>query len=141
MLFGYFLARILKILLSYLKSALLNFVYLQNLIKKLKCQDSGPEMPDLGIFDSNVKIILSYSKSPPSHLSNCKIWPGNKNAQIWDQKSFIWIFLTKNVLFGYVSVRILKILVPYLKSTSSSLSISKIGPLDQILILVFLAGI
>ena len=85
-------------------------------------------MPDLGIFGWNVRIILSYSKSAPSHLSNCKIWPENKNAQIWYQKSFIWIFLTKNVFFGYVSVRILRILVPYLKSTSSSLSFSKIGP-------------
>ena len=32
------------------------------------------------------------------------------------------------MLFGYFWARILKILVPYLKSASSSWSISKIGP-------------
>ena len=42
------------------------------------------------------------------------------------KKRLIWAFLTKNVLFGYFWSRILKILLSYLKSASSSLSIFKI---------------
>ena len=37
-------------------------------------------------------------------------------------------FEIKNVLFGYISARILKILLSYLKSSSCSLSFYKIGP-------------
>ena len=36
--------------------------------------------------------------------------------------SFWGVFLTKNVLFGYFWTRILKMLLPYLKSAPSNLS-------------------
>ena len=74
------------------------FVYLQNLAEKQKCLNLGTKML-LGIFDQKcliwiflfknalfgyfwgriLKILLSYLKSAPSNLSNCKILRKNKN--------------------------------------------------------------
>ena len=51
---------------------------------------------------------MSYLKSVPSNLCNCKILLRNKNAKIWEQKDHFWVFLTKNALFGYFWARILK---------------------------------
>ena len=45
----------------------------------------------------NFKKPLSYLKSEPSNLSNCKVLRRNKNAYIWDKKSLIWVFSTKNL--------------------------------------------
>ena len=36
-------------------------------------------------------------------MSNCKIM--RKKCPIWDQKSLIWVFLTKNAVFGYFWAR------------------------------------
>ena len=65
----------------------------------------------------NSKTVLLYLKSTPSNLSTWKIWGKTKTSK----------FGIQNVLFGYVWAIILKILYSYLKSASSSLSISKIG--------------
>ena len=60
-LFGYFWARILNILLSYKKLAPSNFVYLESFSKKLKCLNLGPQMPYLGAFglefENNIAIF------------------------------------------------------------------------------------
>ena len=37
-------------------------------------------------WDRNFKKLLSYLKSVPSNLSNCKISWKNKHSLIWDQK-------------------------------------------------------
>ena len=51
-----------------------------------------------GYFRARIlKKLLSYLKSAPSNLSNCKILRKTKNAQIWDQKCLIWVFLGKNL--------------------------------------------
>ena len=58
----------------------LKFVYLQSFTEKQKCLNLGPKMSDLGIFGLDLKTMLSYLKSTPSNLSNCKISRKNKNA-------------------------------------------------------------
>ena len=65
-------------------------------------------MPYLGIFDQKfliwvfcariLKILLSYLKSAPSNLSNCKILRKKKQTK----------FETKNALYGLFWARILK---------------------------------
>ena len=45
--------------------------------------------------------MLSYLKVAPSNLPHCKILWRNKNASIENQKFLIWIFVTKNAIFGY----------------------------------------
>ena len=53
-----------------------------------------PRMSYLGIFGYEfLKKLLSYLKSAPSNLSNCKSLRKNKNAWICDQKCLIWVFL------------------------------------------------
>ena len=74
----------------------LKFVYLQNFTEKQKCLNLGPKTPDLGILGWNLKTILSYLKSAPSNLSDCKILRKNKSAWIWDQKYLVCVFLGKN---------------------------------------------
>ena len=74
-----------------------------------------------------LKELLSYFKSAPSNLNICKISRKNKNAKIWDQKYLIWIFLTKNAIFGYFWTTILKELSSYLKSAPSNLFTCKIS--------------
>ena len=91
----------------------LEFVYCQNLAEKQKCLNLGPKRLYLGIFGQKcfiwvfltrnalfgyfwariLKILLSYLKSAPSNLGNCKILRKNKNTKIWDQKCLIWVFL------------------------------------------------
>ena len=44
-----------------------------------------------------------------------------------DQKRLIWVFLTKNSLFGYFGTRDLKKLLSNLKSAHSNLPTSKIS--------------
>ena len=59
-------------------------VKLQNFVKKKKCLNLGPKIPILSIFDQKCfiwvflgkkfkKKLLSYLKSVPLSLSNCKI--------------------------------------------------------------------
>ena len=42
------------------------------------------------------KAVLLYLKSTQSNLPTWKIRQKNKNAQIWNQKSFSWVFLGDN---------------------------------------------
>ena len=51
---------------------------------------------------------MSYLKSTPSNLSNCKIWRKNEKDQNLWPKIFYWVFLTKNAFFGYFRARIKK---------------------------------
>ena len=86
--------------------------------KNKKCLNLEPKMPywvfltknaQFGCFGAKIlKKLLSYLQSAPSNLSNCKISRKNKNAQISDQECLIWVFLTKNALFGYSRARILR---------------------------------
>ena len=64
----------------------------------------------------NLKIILSYLKSGPSTLLNCK----------FREKMIIPRFGTENALFGYFWAEIYKQYLPYLKLAPSNLSIRKI---------------
>ena len=61
-------------------------------------------MPYFGFFVVEFKKLLSYLKSAPSTLSNCKILQNNKNAKIWDPKRHIWVILGQNfkTLFSYL---------------------------------------
>ena len=110
-LFGLFLARILK---NY--DHIWNQHFRISVVAKFceggKCLNLGPKMPYLGIFDGKCLIwafltknalfgkfsvrifkkLLSYLKSAPLNLSNCKILWRNKTAKIWDQKCLIWVF-------------------------------------------------
>ena len=63
------------------------------------------------------KILVSYLKVAPSNLLDCNFLQRNKNAQIWDQKCLIWIFL------GWNS----KTILSRLKSAPSNLSNCKIS--------------
>ena len=60
-LFWYFWARILKKTNVIFEISTLKFVYLQNFMKKQKCLNFGPKMPDLGIlgleFENNIVIF------------------------------------------------------------------------------------
>ena len=47
---GYFWARILKLTIVIFEVSTIEFVYLQNLTDKQKCQNLGPKMPYLGVF-------------------------------------------------------------------------------------------
>ena len=71
---------------------------------------------------------------------SCLIWNQNpwicliakfceetKMPKFGTKKCRIWAFLTKNALFRYFWARVLKILLSYLKSASSNLSICKIS--------------
>ena len=86
-----------------------------------------PKFPYLGFCGKNFKKAIAIFEISISNLSSCKISRKNKNTWIWDQKCLIWIFLTKNALFGYFWARILKKLLSYLKSAPSNLSICKIS--------------
>ena len=46
-------------------------------------------------LSSNFEKQLSYLKSAPSNLSNCKILWKNKNSSNRDQKCLIWVFWQK----------------------------------------------
>ena len=104
--------------MSYLKSAPWNLYICKILRKNKKCLNLEPKMPywvfltknaQFGCFGAKIlKKLLSYLQSAPSNLSNCKISWKNKNAQISDQECLIWVFLTKNALFGYSRARILR---------------------------------
>ena len=73
-------------------------------------------MPYLGIFDSNLKRILSYLKSAPSNLFNSKI-SGRKQKylNLGPQTPYLGIFRLE-----------LKTILSYLKSAPSNLSNFKI---------------
>ena len=91
--FWYFWAKILKNLLSYLKSASWKISICKISRRKQKWRNLEPKMPDLGIFglefENNIAI---FEISAPSNLSICKISRKNKNAEIWDQKCLIRYF-------------------------------------------------
>ena len=78
--------------IPYLKSALLNLVYLQNLIKKLKCLAFVQEIPDLGIFLA--EMWKQYCPIRNQHPHICLIAK-------FDRKTKIRKFGIKNPLFGY----------------------------------------
>ena len=59
---------------------------------KAKPLNLGPKMPDLSIC-CRLEIMLSYLKSEPSNLSNCKILWENENTWIRDKKRLNWVFL------------------------------------------------
>ena len=109
-----FLGRNLKTTLWFLKSAPSNF----SICKFLR----QTKMPQFGtrtqmFWSWNSKTVFSCLKCTPSNLSTRRIL----------QKKQLK-FEIKDVLFGYFSARIWKILLSYLKSACSSLSTSKIGP-------------
>ena len=54
-------------------------------------------MPYLGIFDRNLKRILSYLKSAPSNLSNCKISGKNKNHGLLKIDGLICCIISKEI--------------------------------------------
>ena len=66
----------------------------------------------LVFLDWSLKRILSYLKSAPSNLSNCKILRKNKMPK----------FGEKNALSVHFWARIFKIFLSYLKSAPSNLS-------------------
>ena len=71
-------------------------------MKKRKWLHLGLKKYLIWVFlGKNFKKLLSNFKSGPSILSNFKILRENKNTQIWDQKCLVWVFLTKNALFGH----------------------------------------
>ena len=102
-----------------LQISTLEFVLLQNFEEKQKCLNVGRKMLYLGTFDQKcfiwvfsnknvsfgyfcgriLKMLLSYLKSAPSNLSNCKIL---------QKKTKIPKFGTKNALYEYLWARILK---------------------------------
>ena len=86
-------------------------------LQKQEFLNLGPKMHYLDILGFNFEKLLSYLKSVPSNLSNCKVSCKNKNAKMWNQKCLILIF------FGWN----LKILFSYLKSASSNLCNCKIS--------------
>ena len=98
-----------------------------SVIAKL-CEET--KMPKFGT--KNAIKLLSYLKSAPSNVSICKIsqkkqrclnlGPKMPYLGIFDQKCLIWVFLTKNALFGYFWDIIFKILLSYLKSAPSNFS-------------------
>ena len=48
------------------------------------------------LWSWNWKAVFLYLKSAASNLSTLKIWRKIKNAQIWNQKSFSWVFSGDN---------------------------------------------
>ena len=60
----------------------------------------------------NLKIILSYLKSPPTNLYHFKILWKKKNWYIWNQKCLMWVFSWENF----------ENLLSYFKSAPSNLS-------------------
>ena len=96
-LFGYFWAGILEnyrhILNQHLRICLN-----QKFCEETKMPKFGTKNVWFGVFlNWNLKTILSYLKSAPSNLSNCKISRKNKNmTKIWDQKCLIWARILKN---------------------------------------------
>ena len=89
-LFGYFWARILKdychIWNQHLRISIIAKFCEETKMRKFGAKNAlywyfWPKMPFLGIFRQEfLKKLLSYLKSAPSNLSDCKIWQKNKNA-------------------------------------------------------------
>ena len=79
-LFGYFWARILKKLLSYLILAPSNLPNCK-ILEKTKTPKFGTKNSALStlFLGWNLKILLSYLESESSNLSYCKVWCKNKN--------------------------------------------------------------
>ena len=72
--------------------SVLEFVLLQSLVQKSSSLNLGPKMRVRVLLGWNLKIILSYLKSAPWNLSDCKIsWKKTKMLKLG----------TKNALFGY----------------------------------------
>ena len=44
------------------------------------------------VLEGNFEKLLSYLKSAPLNLSNCKGASQNKSSLIWDRKCLIWMF-------------------------------------------------
>ena len=102
-LFGYIKARISKIIVIFEISTLEFFIF-QSCVQTKKFLNLGPKMPFSAVWSIIFEKPLSYLKSAPSTLSNCKILYKNKYAG--DQKHFIWTFLGwkfKN-LFSWVKI-------------------------------------
>ena len=113
--------------MSYLKSAPSNLSNCK-ISRKNKMLNFGPKMPYLGIFWARIFTKLLWDlKSVPFSLSNFKIFWTSKNVKIRDQKCHFGVFLTKNALFGYFWLRILKKLLWDLKSAPLTLPNCKIS--------------
>ena len=103
----------------------LQFVEFDKFRGKTKMPKFGTKMPYLGIFDQkcmisvflgwNLKTILSYLKSAPSNLSNCKVLHKKKCLS----------FGPKMPDLGIVDWN-LKTIFSYLKSPPSNLSDCKV---------------
>ena len=125
-LFAHFWARIL---LPYLKSGHSNLSH---------CKILRPPPPPHAKFGTKnalfeyfwAGILKSYCLIWKQHLWICliaKFYKETKMPKFRNQKCHFWVFLTKNALFIYFWARILKILLPDLKSAPSNLSICKIS--------------
>ena len=72
--------------------SVLEFVLLQSLVQKQKSLNLVPKMPYFDFLGWNLKIILSYLKSAPSNLSNCKISRKNKMLKFGTKNVYLRIF-------------------------------------------------
>ena len=101
-LFEYFWARILKKLLSYLKSVPSNLSICKFSRKKQKCLNLGPKMSYLGIFDQKCLIWVFLGKNFKTAIFIFEISSLIfVSLQNFTKKEKMPKFGTKNVLFGY----------------------------------------
>ena len=117
-LFEYFSARIWKILLSYLKSA----------CSSLSISKIGPKTPGFGIFGlefENNFVIFEINLLKIVSLQNLaqKI----KILHMVPKMAYLVGFFTKNGTFWPFLGKIVKNVLPYLKSAPSNLSVCKIS--------------
>ena len=104
--------------MSYLKSTPSNLSNCKSYQKKQKCVNVGSKMLYLVLFDqkclirvflgSNLKTILSYLKSAPSNLSNCKISQRNKMPKFGTKKSIFGYFWPRMPYLGIFGLEFLK---------------------------------
>ena len=84
-------------------------------------------MPNFGIFglgfENNI-VIFEISTVQFGYLQSLA---EKQKCLNLGPKCLIWVFLTKNALFGYFWARTLKMLLSYLKLAPSDLSICKIS--------------
>ena len=97
----------------------LKFFQLQNFVEKRKCLKLGPKMPYWGTFGLECsKAIVIFEISILKFVS-LQILIKKKSLNL-GPKCLIWVFLTKNTLFGYFGAKIL--VLRYLMSAPSNLS-------------------
>ena len=116
-LFGYIKARICKIIATFEISTLEFFIF-QSCVQTKKFLNLGPKMSFSAVWSIIFEKPLSYLKSAPSTLSNCKILCKNKYAGI------------KNTLFGHFWAGNLKIYSHGLKSLHLEPNLPYLGVLD-----------